>query len=81
MGNGRRIRRIRHRDAVLMGAEAEHVDRVLAAVRDYWTRHPDLRLGQLIKNAASNASYGGSVYFIKDSELLDGLAALNDTTD
>lgn len=43
------------------------IDRVLALVRAYWKRYPDLRLGQLVVNLAPSGQKGGAFYYEDDS--------------
>lgn len=42
---------------------------VLAAIEAYWMQNPDLRLGQIVCNAA-----GGDPFYTEDSALVAGLA-------
>ena len=42
------------------------IDIVLAALRAYWTANPDLRLGQIVVNAAS----GGDPFSVEDEVLM-----------
>ncbi len=48
------------------------IDEILAALSDEWRAHPDLRLGQLISNAAGTSD----VFAIADQQLLDQLRAI-----
>ncbi|TQK01174.1 hypothetical protein FBX97_5694 [Herbaspirillum sp. SJZ107] len=51
------------------------IDEVLKLLREVWTLEPDLRLGQLIYNAARISEPGLSdVFSIEDSSLYKGLA-------
>lgn len=41
---------------------------VLQEIAIYWVNHPDLRLGQIISNAASR--YGGDPFHMEEDELI-----------
>ena len=56
-----------------MTRKAERIPAVLAAVKAYWEHYPDLRLGQLISNAANKVGIG--VFNIEEIDLLKGLDA------
>jgi|GEM_PF-4602362 len=49
---------------------------VLEVLRDVWSPHPDLRLAQLIVNAAAKARPGTDVFFVEDEDLLIGMRSL-----
>ena len=54
------------------------IDEVLQLLRDVWALEPDLRLGQLIYNAARICETGLSdVFSIEDSSLYEGLVRYN----
>ena len=48
--------------------DPNRIDPTLAAVREYWERHPDLRLGQVIGNCANLA--GIDPYRLEDDDLV-----------
>lgn len=48
-----------------MPRDPHRIDSVLTAVRIYWHRHPDLRLGQIVGNMAE-----GDPYYIEDEDLV-----------
>lgn len=50
---------------------AERIDDVLGELGRYWRAHPDLRLGQIIDNAASRL--GTDAYGLGDAELKGAL--------
>lgn len=50
---------------------SERIDVLLAALRTYWLRNPDLRLGQIVGNLSP-----GDPYYVEDDELLDALMGL-----
>lgn len=43
----------------------ERIPEMLNAIEEYWSEHPDLRLGQLIDNLAD-----GDTFAIEDDELM-----------
>lgn len=49
------------------------IDRILEAIRLKWKASPDLRLGQLLINAAPRFEHAG--YHVEDDELEAALAA------
>lgn len=54
--------------------DPSRIDEVLQLLRQVWTLEPDLRLGQLIFNAARSCEPGLSdVFSIEDSNLYKGL--------
>jgi uncharacterized protein YihD (DUF1040 family) len=40
-----------------MARDPKRIDRVLGKLRAYWHAHPDLRLGQILGNAAITSAY------------------------
>ena len=42
------------------------IDRILAILGDYWRRHPDLRLGQIVVNATPRGEPCSSVFYVED---------------
>jgi uncharacterized protein YihD (DUF1040 family) len=56
--------------------DPDRIDIVLAELAAYWSRHPDLRLGQLVVNAARRAGVDDA-YVVEDDRLLEGLRLLD----
>jgi uncharacterized protein YihD (DUF1040 family) len=60
--------------------DPERIDRVLTTLKTIWKRNPDMRLGQLVVNAAKAASYEdisqSRLFYIEDEQILKGLANL-----
>lgn len=52
------------------------IDIVLEEIRSYWHRNPDLRLAQIVGNAASRAGYGNGGYGMEDDVLLNNLRSV-----
>lgn len=52
--------------------DPQRITRVLQEVALYWIKHPDLRLGQIISNAASR--FGGDPFHMEEEELLLALS-------
>ena len=46
---------------------------ILKAVEEFWTKYPDLRLGQLLYNA----TYPNSVFYYEDEDLIKRLKEKN----
>lgn len=56
--------------------DPERIPEVLAAVREAWLENPDLRLGQLIYNAARAKRPlppCPGLFYVEDDDLMDGL--------
>lgn len=51
-----------------MARDPARIDSVLTALRVYWNRYPDLRLGQIVGNMAD-----GDPYYIEDDVLVGKL--------
>ncbi len=49
------------------------IPRILEALRLYWEQNPDLRLGQIIHNAAWPDYAGDNVFFMEDDLLEERL--------
>lgn len=49
------------------------IDAILAAVRRIWEANPDLRLAQIISNAARGNRAWPDVFSVEDEELMKGL--------
>lgn len=54
------------------GRNPNRISGVLDAVRVAWEQCPDLRLGQLLENAASYAGHSDAFY-VEDEELTEAL--------
>lgn len=48
--------------------DPQRIVMVLQEIAIYWAKHPDLRLGQIISNAASR--YGGDPFHMEEDELV-----------
>jgi len=48
--------------------DPNRIPTILAALGEYWMNHPDLRLGQIVSNAA--ASERMDVFFVEDDVML-----------
>lgn len=48
----------------------KRIPEILEAIREVWTEHPDLRLGQLITIAVGYQTVIADVFYIEDNELL-----------
>ena len=56
------------------------IDRVLALLRAYWKRYPDLRLGQIVVNAATGTWAGIDPFYMEDDALERRLAEAQEET-
>lgn len=64
-----------------MTRDPDRIDEVLDELEDYWKDNPDLRLGQIVGNAALRRGYSyRDPYHMDDNELLTYLKAKNDGT-
>lgn len=58
--------------------DPSRIDEILSAIREYWMKNPDLRLGQIIAN--SKRAYDGRLncdpFYIEDDKLIEGLSRL-----
>ena len=52
-----------------MPRDPDRIPLVLAALERYWTKHPDLRLGQIV----SNVSGKYDPFYLEDANLLTAL--------
>lgn len=52
--------------------DPNRIDQLLARLKAIWERHPDLRLGQLILNVASDPV----LYYVEDEELITAMEKL-----
>lgn len=53
--------------------DPDRIKKILDTLERAWTLNPELRLGQLIVNAARPAAPCPEVFYIEDDKLLDGL--------
>lgn len=63
--------------------DPSRIERMIGLLRDHWTQHPDLRLGQIVVNAAARALpqvredlVGRHVYYVEDDRMEDSLRSL-----
>jgi hypothetical protein len=56
--------------------DPERIEEVLGLVREVWLEDPDLRLGQIVVNAARPRNACPEIFAIEDAELRRGLALL-----
>lgn len=47
------------------------IDAILNVLREYWSKNPDLRLGQILENISSRSSK--PTFYLEDDILLDQL--------
>jgi len=52
---------------------------MLSLLAEALEAHPELRIGQLVENAAAMAAPGVDVFYVTDADLADGLRMLTDT--
>jgi len=53
------------------------IDRILAALGEYWKANPDLRLGQIVVNAArSVGGHDAATFYVEDDAIEQALSAL-----
>ena len=53
--------------------DPERIDRMLEKIRTLWKRNPDLRLGQLIVNAANDGGNTTIPYYAEDDTVERGV--------
>ena len=59
--------------------DINRIEPMLELVRELWIACPDLRLGQLIQNAAVMSGWKtNDVFYIEDDQLHDGIKALKE---
>ena len=57
--------------------DINRIEPILELVRELWTACPDLRLGQLIQNAAVISGWKtNDVFYIEDDQLANGIKKL-----
>lgn len=52
------------------------IDRILTRLRVYWTANPDLRLAQIVVNAANPGDPAPQVFYVEDARIEDGIPNL-----
>lgn len=52
------------------------ITKVLNALFEYWTRNPDLRLGQIVVNMTPRR-FEGAPFFVEDDEMLEAIEKAN----
>jgi len=59
--------------------DINRIEPILELVRELWIAYPDLRLGQLILNAAVISGWKtNDVFYIEDDQLAHGIKALKE---
>jgi hypothetical protein len=59
--------------------DPQRIPRILAKIEELWTRHPDMRLGQLVSNAARLGGWNqNDVFYVEDDKTEKGLDALKE---
>lgn len=53
--------------------DPSRIIKVLNEVNDFWVKHPDMRLGQIISNASSKLNLGADPYYMEDEALVIAL--------
>ena len=53
--------------------DPNRIPKVLVALAEVWYLNPDLRLGQLVCNAASMLGTGQDPFYTEDDKMLEGL--------
>lgn len=57
--------------------DPERIDRIASALRDFWRRHPDMRLGQIVFAAArAGGMQGDDAFDVEDGVVEQGLVRL-----
>lgn len=54
--------------------DPERIDRILEVLRAYWVANPDLRLAQIIVNAANPRTPAPEVFYVEDEVIEAKLA-------
>ncbi len=58
--------------------DPKRIKKILAEIEKYWTKYPDLRLGQMMSNFWSEFENTESdIFFLEDDKLLKVLKKLN----
>ena len=59
--------------------DANRIEPMLELVRKLWIAYPDMRLGQLVHNAAVMSGWKtNDVFYIEDDQLADGIKYLKE---
>ena len=59
--------------------DANRIEPMLELVRKLWIAYPDMRLGQLVHNAAAITGWGNKdIFYIEDDQLADGIKYLKE---
>jgi hypothetical protein len=58
--------------------DERRIDGMLEIIRELWKRNPDLRLGQLLLNAAS--VHCPALFYLEDEELSSRIVAFRDAS-
>ncbi|HEX8530681.1 MAG TPA: hypothetical protein VF646_11685 [Cytophagales bacterium] len=59
-----------------MVRSTQHIDAVLETLREAWTQHPELRLGQLLVIAVKPKMACTEVFHAEDEQLVNGLGGM-----
>jgi hypothetical protein len=62
-----------------MPRDPQRIPKILEALKEYWTKYPDLRLGQIVVNLtrSDTSPSGHDPFYVEDEELLAKLNKLN----
>lgn len=60
--------------------DPNRIDPMLALLGKTWKKNPDLRLGQLLVNAARPSEPVPQIFYLEDDAMEDGLRALAELT-
>jgi hypothetical protein len=55
--------------------DLSRIESVLSGLREVWSQHPDLRLGQLVVIASRPKTPCPDIFYLEDEALIDGLRA------
>lgn len=58
------------------GRDPRRIQVVLDVLKEVWEKHPDLRLGQILVNAAGEHARQGDVFYVEDDVMVEGLRRL-----
>jgi len=64
--------------------DPDRIEPTLDKIREFWKKHPDLRLAQIIVNAVGAnrpTTQCPTVFYMEDDYLMEGLAKLEDIID
>lgn len=57
--------------------DPQRISEILAAIEAYWRKNPDMRLGQIVINAARFAASSCDPFYVEDAALIEGLKLLS----